>query len=65
MTPSPISGQRLVALFLLGTLAFNYPLVALFDRAVLAFGVPVLYVYVFSCWALLIALLALVVERGR
>ena len=46
-------------------LLFNYPLLALFDRAALAFGVPVLYVYVFSCWALLIALLALVVERGR
>ncbi len=65
MKPSPVASQRLVALFALGVLLFNYPLLALFDRTTLAFGVPVLYVYVFSCWALLIALLALVVERGR
>ncbi len=65
MPPSPVKSQRLIALFLLGTLLFNYPLLAVFDRVALAFGVPVLYVYVFSCWALLIGLLALVVERSR
>ena len=56
-------GPRLVALFLAGALMFNYPLLALFDRADTAFGIPVLYVYIFGAWALLIALLALVVER--
>ena len=56
-------GPRLVALFLAGVLLFNYPLLALFDRAATAFGIPVLYVYIFGAWALLIALLALVVER--
>jgi hypothetical protein len=54
---------RLVALFLVGALLFNYPLLALFDRAATAFGIPVLYVYMFGAWALLIALLALVIER--
>ena len=58
-------GQRLVALFLLGVLLFNYPLLALFDRAATAFGVPLLYVYIFCAWAALIALLALVIERSR
>ena len=57
--------QRLVALFLLGVLLFNYPLLALFNRAGEVFGIPVLYVSIFVCWALLIALPALVVERSR
>jgi hypothetical protein len=63
MTPPTVKGPRLVALFLLGALLFNYPLLALFDRAATAFGVPVLYVYIFCAWALLIGLLALVIER--
>ena len=60
-----MKGQRLVALFLLGVLLFNYPLLALFNRAARLFGIPVLYAYIFSRWALLIGLLALVVERSR
>ena len=62
MSAAP-KGARLVALFLIGALLFNYPLLALFDRAATAFGIPVLYVYMFGAWALLIALLALVIER--
>ena len=38
-----MKGPRLVAIFLLGVLLFNYPLLALFNRAVPAFGVPLLY----------------------
>jgi hypothetical protein len=63
--PAPVRGQRLVALFALGVALFNFPLLALFDRAATAFGIPVLYVYIFCVWALLIALLALVIERPR
>jgi hypothetical protein len=64
MKTSAMTGQRLVALFLLGTLLFNYPLLAVFDRAALFLGIPGLYAYIFCCWALLIGLLALVVERS-
>ena len=60
-----MKGQRLVAVFLLGVLLFNYPLLALFNRTVLVFGVPLLYAYIFVAWALLIGLAALVVERSR
>jgi hypothetical protein len=60
-----MKGPRLVAIFLLGVLLFNYPLLALFNRAVPAFGVPLLYAYIFLAWALLIGLTALVVERSR
>ena len=65
MFRSVIKNQRLVAVFLLGVLLFNYPLLALFNRAAEAFGIPVVYAYIFCAWALLIGLLALVIERSR
>ena len=55
---------RLGFLFLLGVLLFNYPLLALFNVQGSVFGVPVLYAYIFAAWGLLIALVALVMERG-
>ena len=58
-------GQRLIALFILGCLLFNYPILSLFNVAAMAFGVPVLYVYIFAAWAILVALMALAVERTR
>jgi hypothetical protein len=58
-----LKGQRLVALFLLGVLLLNYPLVSLFAGMAEIAGVPLLYVYVFFAWALLIAAMALVIER--
>ena len=58
-------GPRLIALFMLGALLFNYPILALFNQPSLVFGIPLLYAYIFAAWALLIALMALVVERGR
>ena len=58
-----IKTQRLAAVFALGAVLFNYPLLALFNRAVMVAGVPLLYLYVFLAWALLITLLALVVEK--
>jgi len=65
MFPSADKSQRLVAVFLLGMLLFNYPLLAVFNGAAEAFGVPLLYAYIFLCWGLLIALMALVVEGSR
>lgn len=63
MTKPNVKGQRLAALFLLGNLLFNYPLLALFNRPESVLGIPLLYLYVFGAWALLIALLALTVQR--
>jgi len=57
-------GPRLACLFLLGVLLFNYPLLALFNVRAAVFGVPILYAYLFVAWALLIALVAVVMERG-
>lgn len=60
-----VKNQRLVGLFLLGVLLFNYPLLALFSRVTEVFGIPLVYLYIFGAWALFIALLARVVERNR
>jgi len=65
MQRSTLKGQHLVALFLLGGLLFNYPLLAVFNVAGQAFGIPALYVYIFVSWALMIGLLAIVVERSH
>ena len=56
--------QRLVALCLLGALLFNYPILALFNRPTFFLGIPLVYAYIFAVWALLIALVGLVVERS-
>ena len=50
--------------FAAGVLLFNFPLLALWDRDVLVFGVPLFPAALFALWALLIALLALILERG-
>jgi hypothetical protein len=61
MTKSSRKGPRLAALFLLGCLLFNYPLLALFNVRASVLGVPLLYAYLFFAWAMLIALVALVI----
>jgi hypothetical protein len=53
-----------VALFLLGVLLLNFPLLHLVDRPIVVLGIPLLYAYVFAVWALLIGLMAVVLE-GR
>ena len=64
MPKSSRKGQQLVGLFLLGCLFFNYPLIALFNSHTAVFGIPLLYAYLFTAWTLLIALVALIVERS-
>lgn len=63
MAASRRRGQRLAALFALGVLLFNYPMLALFDRPATVLGVPTVFAYLFTAWALLIALAAWVVAR--
>jgi hypothetical protein len=59
-----LRAQRLAALFAAGLALFNFPLLALWDRDALILGVPLFPAALFLIWAALIALLALVVERG-
>ena len=64
MGESKNRAPRLVALCMLGCLLFNYPILALFNVPGALLGIPVLYAYVFFVWALLIAMMALAVERN-
>jgi len=64
MTRDKINGRRLVGLFLLGLLLFNYPLLHLFNLPMLAFGIPVLYLYLFTAWSLIIFLI-LMISRSK
>jgi hypothetical protein len=63
MIPRDLTGQRLAALALLGWLLLTFPLLSLVNHPVRVLGVPVLYAWLFGAWALLIAAMALVVER--
>lgn len=65
MKRSNLTGQRLVAVFLMGCVLLDYPILSLFDRPVSVAGVPLLWVYVFGAWALVIALMAWIIERPR
>ena len=60
-----MTNSWLVAAFLLGGLLLTYPLLSLFDRSETWLGVPLLYLYLFAAWALLIAIMAVAVERRR
>jgi len=53
----------MIALCMLGCVLFNFPILALFNVSDTLLGVPMLYAYIFIAWALLIALMAWVVER--
>jgi hypothetical protein len=60
------SGEKLVALFVLGIVLFNPLVVGMFDAGAdtRMFGIPALYLYLFAAWALLIGLVAVVAERA-
>ncbi len=57
--------DRMGALFLLGLLLFNPPLLNIFDAGpgVTFIGIPILYLYLFTAWAVLVGLMGLVIER--
>lgn len=65
MRKPSLRAYRIVSLFLLGCLLFNYPVLALFNVGASAAGVPVLYVYLFVAWGAVIALAAVVMESGN
>ena len=64
MTPENINGRRLVGLFFLGMLLFNFPLLYLFNQPTTVFGIPILYLYLFLAWWVII-LLTLFISRTR
>ena len=62
MTPESYISKRLVGLFLLGFVLFNYPVISLFNLDKFWFGIPILYLYVFGVWLILVILIVLVTK---
>jgi len=54
--------DRLIGLFILAAILFNPPILNLFGGTI--YGWPALFIYLFVAWALIIAGVALVVERN-
>ena len=63
MTRPGATGERSIALFLLGVLAFNPPILSIFSGDAMIAGIPVLYLYLFLAWSVIILLAALTSER--
>ena len=64
MRKPSLRAYRIVSLFLLACLLFNYPVLAIFNVGASAGGVPVLYAYLFLAWGVVIALAAIVIDGG-
>lgn len=60
---SGLHHQRLIGLFALALLLFNFPLLALWDRDATIAGLPLFPAALFIIWGLLIVALALLMER--
>lgn len=56
------SAGQLVAVAVLAFLLFNHPFLTIFDKPVQVLGVPLLWAYLLTAWALVIALVAWIVR---
>jgi len=55
--------QRLVLLFVLGSLLINFPILAIFNQPATVAGIPILYLYLFGVWAVGIVVAFVLVRR--
>ena len=60
--PEHLLTQRLLALFAVGWLLWDFPLLRLWMSEATVFGLPLLPVALFGVWTLLLALLARLME---
>ena len=63
MIRASMTGQRLVALFLLGLALFNFPILGLFESDATVFGWPALYFVAYGAWGLLVVAMAWITGR--
>jgi len=56
--------ERLIVMLVIGITALNFPLLSLFSKIKLFFGIPILYLYIFSVWAIFILCLVLILEKN-
>jgi hypothetical protein len=64
MNPDPETRARLLGLFLLGLVLFLPPIVGLAERGTVL-GIPTLFFAIYAGWALVVALLAVILSRAR
>jgi len=57
--------ERLIVLFVVGGLAFSYPILKLFSVEGSVFGWPILYVYIFAAWTGVILALVGIARSAR
>ena len=57
--------MKLVGVFFLGCVFFNYPIMSLFNIDAFVMGVPLFYVCLFSGWAIIIFFILVITETGR
>ena len=62
MTFDKEKSRRLVGLFLLAVVLYNYPVLSLFNLSETISGIPVLYLYLFIVWLLAIVLEVIINE---
>ncbi len=55
--------QKLWVAFLGMLVLLNFPLLSIFNHSMLWFGIPLLYLYIFSVWAIVILYTFIIVER--
>jgi len=65
MIKDKVKGNRLVGLFLLGCLLFNFPILSLFNLKVIVVGIPLLYLYIFLIWFIFIVFIYLITRFSK
>ncbi len=57
--------EKLLVVFVVFLLLFNYPLLTIFDRQEMWLGLPVLYSYMFFVWGAVIVTLRIIIKRKK
>ena len=57
--------MKLVGVFFLGCVFFNYPILSLFNIDAFVMELPLFYVCLFSGWAIIIFFILVITETGR
>jgi len=65
MRSSMKTRQLLIAIFVLGLILLNQPIISILYNKGVILGIPVMLFYMFSIWALLIVLMALVTLSSK
>lgn len=56
---------KLVGVFFLALVLFNYPIMSLFNTGLSVMGVPLFYICLFMGWTLIILFILLITETGN